>query len=372
MSQMNTITPLNVIQPIQQRSQMSQLSQLSQHPQQSSLNCYQSMQQNPMQMQSYSSHQQHHSSVKQSQNFQWDVPMKMHSYRMTVNPQIQHSQHSQSFTQMNQMNPSTQINQMNQLNQINQMDEITQTNSLQQSSTMNQLNQLNQTNSINQMNQMNPLTQMNQQSSFHPISQNFNSINSMNSQTGMEGIVSSSSNYQSSYPNLPVDYCELNETEEDTSDDDASQYILNSSFSFLSNSYDSKQDEKIETSDKLQRKYKEFMAWIKKLDRQNLTQKLFVCGQKATETTEKWIHESAKRCKIVELYQVNTSEFLNSMKTFDVVIVTVNSITVLCEKIDLFRNYQMNNIIVCCSDCKNCPKNKGAVFNAVFKRISLK
>ncbi|BFU26552.1 hypothetical protein EHI8A_081150 [Entamoeba histolytica HM-1:IMSS-B] len=179
--------------------------------------------------------------------------------------------------------------------------------------------------------------------------------------------------YQVSYyPTVPFDYCDIGEIREDSSDDDASIYITNSTFSFQSTSYESRMDEQIQNNERSSKKFKDFTAWVKKLARNTSTHKMYICGSNASIITKKWLEEIGKSASIVQLSDVRTPEFLNAIALGDIVIVEVPNINSLTDNLDTFKNFKQNNIIVCCTDIKNCPKNKGASFSAVFKRISLK
>ncbi|ELP88147.1 hypothetical protein EIN_223500 [Entamoeba invadens IP1] len=178
-------------------------------------------------------------------------------------------------------------------------------------------------------------------------------------------------NYSSEYY-TQYDYYDFENTREDSSDDDASNYINNSYFSIQPTSNDSKNDDQVAAAEVFTKKVREFTTWLKKFERRSESHKLYLCGKNAINRAKEWLDDFGKSSVTLTLSSIDVIKQEQFYPMSDFIIIEVPSINVLIDKIPDFYNIKQMNIIVCCSDIKNCPKNKGSSFNLVFKRITLK
>lgn len=154
---------------------------------------------------------------------------------------------------------------------------------------------------------------------------------------------------------------------EDSSEDDASGYIANSNFIVTISL-----DETCCQEEAKNRKRKEFATWIRKYIKKAVDHKLYLCGNSATKTGKQWLNEMGVQSVDFDFHDIHTASFTNALISGSVVVVSTPSIIDVMNAIDQIANIQQNNIIFCCDDAKNCPRNKGTLFSTVFKRITLK
>ncbi|ELP94090.1 hypothetical protein EIN_184370 [Entamoeba invadens IP1] len=168
------------------------------------------------------------------------------------------------------------------------------------------------------------------------------------------------------------EFLDFGATCDDSSDDDASAYFPTFHLCPQSTSFETKYDECAATNDAMIKKQKDFIAWTKKLERETSTHKMYVCGRNSVVYTKKWLEDFGKKTSTMRFEDINTVIFQKCLIGGDVVIIEVASILDVTDNIDVFKGIKGNNIVVCCNDIKNCQRNKGMEFNAVFKRITLK
>ncbi|ELP87869.1 hypothetical protein EIN_274360 [Entamoeba invadens IP1] len=118
------------------------------------------------------------------------------------------------------------------------------------------------------------------------------------------------------------------------------------------------------------RRKRDFVSWLKALQRGSATKKMMVCGKKSSEVVSKWLKDCGIPFKEMDLDDVVKIKS-NLGNDENVYLVYVQRIDWLLDKSAWLEKSKAKRVVFCCESTQRCPKNRGHWFVKMVKKIVL-